>query len=575
MRDVALLLLNKAQEERAMNVSDAFLKLREQILAYFNPSSDLERHGGLNLINTTNLSFFDPSQKSELFRLKAMFLASLGGRSKANQAYCHSLQICPSHARAWDSWGELCSSLGAVAEKQAMEQCGTSRNGDETSKEQKLAAAKKVSQYLAQAMGCYLEAIQIDGHEWARMRIPKCLWMLQKDGPSPGVLCQTLENRGSHLPPWVFLPWIPQLLTSLYRREGRAVKSIFTRLVKMYPQAVYYPLRAYYLERRDVERVKGSSSSSSSAQHHGSVSYAEELMSLLRRSHASLWSSLEAVLEELIVKFRPTYDEELLSTIIALLERAETQVGNISKKDEESIVASVWKTLGKIAVKFFRAVDPKSLKQDARARKTAQFKEVFKESFEADFDVSATETEPGSPSPETKALRLEELLGKLRRWKLKLEDFVLSTPDELSLVETSHSLAMFGVSDAPDLWPRACDPYYASSQTYDRETTFDTDTGTTQSSTSSSAAAARKAATAAADAAASAAKREGVGGDYGGGSSWIEVPGQYVPTASTFTDVRPSPELHAKVLKFESSVEVLKRNDQLVRRIGVRNRSLR
>jgi transformation/transcription domain-associated protein len=154
MRDVALLLLNKAAEERAMNVSDAFLKLREQILAYYNPGSDLERHGGLNLINTTNLSFFDASQKSELFRLKASFLASLGGRSKANQAYCHSVQICPTHARAWDSWGELCGSLGAVAEKQLEQSSATGSSSENNS-------AKKVAQYLAQALGCYLEVLEI------------------------------------------------------------------------------------------------------------------------------------------------------------------------------------------------------------------------------------------------------------------------------------------------------------------------------------------------------------------------------------------------------------------------------
>lgn len=98
-RSVALLLLNRLTENRSMDVADAFLKLREQILAYDNPESDLERTGGLNLINTTNLSFFDAPQKSELFRLKAIFLASLGLRSKSNQAFCHSVQICPSHAR--------------------------------------------------------------------------------------------------------------------------------------------------------------------------------------------------------------------------------------------------------------------------------------------------------------------------------------------------------------------------------------------------------------------------------------------------------------------------------------------
>ena len=102
-----------------MDVSDAFFKLREQVMAYNNADNELERTGGLNLINTTNLSFFDASQKSELFRLKAMFLSSLRRTSKSNQAYCHSVQICPSHAKAWTSWGGLCSSLGTLTEKQA------------------------------------------------------------------------------------------------------------------------------------------------------------------------------------------------------------------------------------------------------------------------------------------------------------------------------------------------------------------------------------------------------------------------------------------------------------------------
>ena len=227
-RDVALLLLNNLTENRSMDVTDAFLKLREQILAYDNPNSDLERTGGLNIINTTDLAFFDAPQKSELFRLKALFLASLGLRSKSNQAFCHSVQICPSHARAWVSWGGLCSNLGALTEKQ-MEQAAA-KSGTEASKvcitvsyhsygslgmsmiininpllfflqETRANTTKKVAQYLAQSMGCYFEAIHLDSHEWSRIHLPKCLLMLVKDGSSPGVLCQTMENRGSALTP--------------------------------------------------------------------------------------------------------------------------------------------------------------------------------------------------------------------------------------------------------------------------------------------------------------------------------------------------------------------------------------
>lgn len=188
-----------------MDVSDAYQKLREQILFYNNPESELERTGGLNLINTTNLSYFDSTQKAELFRLKAIFLASLRRTSKSNQAYCHSVQICPTHAKSWISWGGLCSSLGAMTEKQADQSKSVGDNQQDT----RAAATKKVAQYLAQAMGCFIEAVQIDTNERSRIHLPKVLWMLTKDGSGPGVLCQTLENRGTKLPPWVWLPWVP------------------------------------------------------------------------------------------------------------------------------------------------------------------------------------------------------------------------------------------------------------------------------------------------------------------------------------------------------------------------------
>ena len=283
LRDVSLLLLSKASDKSTMNVLDAYLQLREQILAYMNPASETERQGGLNLVNTTNLSFFDQSQRSELFRLKASFLASLGSRSKANQAYCHSVQICPSHSRAWVDWGNLCAELGGAAE-QAEKPAGDPQR-------EKATTTNKVAQYLAQAIGCYLEAVRLDTHEWARLYIAKCLWMLSKDGGSPGVLCSTFESRGMLLPSWVWLPWLPQLLSGLHRPEGTGLKKLLSMVARAYPQSIYYPLRAFYLERRDVERARGPSPSGST-QHMPSVQFSEELLTLLRRSHASLCSLL-------------------------------------------------------------------------------------------------------------------------------------------------------------------------------------------------------------------------------------------------------------------------------------------
>ena len=64
---------------------------------------------------------------------------------------------------------------------------------------------KKVAQYLAQAMGCFFEAIQCDPHDRHRAQLSRCLWMMQKDGNLPGILCQTLETRGAALPEWVWV----------------------------------------------------------------------------------------------------------------------------------------------------------------------------------------------------------------------------------------------------------------------------------------------------------------------------------------------------------------------------------
>lgn len=356
------------------------------------------------------------------------------------------------------------------------------------------------------------------------------------------------------------LPWLPQLLTGFYRPEGRSIKRIFSGIVRAYPQAAYYTLRSFYLERRDVERTLGTTSSNT---HMPSVAYAEEMMTLLRRSHPCLWSSLEAVLEELIVKFRPSTEEEFLATIVALLERAESQTGSVATAEEQALASSIQKTLSKIALKYFRHGDS-AAKNDERAKRTAEFKAMHKESFEADFNVSASDTKDTGP---TKPLSLEEILSKIRGWKDKLQQQVLVMQPNVKLVEASQPLAVFGIGDAPDLWPGASDPRDSPPSTSVPDGYEENPGGPVSSA--SSASAARKAANGAAKAASTLAAREGIGGDYGGGSSCIEVPGQYMPNSTSWSDSRPSPELHVKLIRFRSSVEVVRRSDQLVRRIRV------
>jgi transformation/transcription domain-associated protein len=109
---------------------------------------------------------------------------------------------------------------------------------------------------------------------------------------------------------------------------------------------------------------------------------------------------------------------------------------------------------------------------------------------------------------------------------------------------------------------------HSSPRESDRSSVAETDTSGSSSSASSSAKAARKAAETAASVATAAAQLEGCGGDYGGGSSYIEIPGQYVPNTFAWSDMRPCTEVHVKLMRLEPTVQILRRNDQLVRRIG-------
>lgn len=327
-----------------------------------------------------------------------------------------------------------------------------------------------------------------------------------------------------------------------------------------------------------MERSKGASSAGTQ-QHMGSVAYAEDMMSTLRRSHSSLWSSLESLLEELIVRFRPSYEEELLATISALLERAESHLEKRTTlpnkkldEEEEAMVVSWSKTLSRIAAKFF-CQQPENVgssgRRDERRMKTAEFKRKYKKDFERDFQVGGESTSNSDEGMESTKpqFTLAQYIDKLTLWKEKLETQVSRSPRRLPLISSSRSLGMF-VGIQPDLWPGSCDTRYSNASHGDRNGSED-DLGIRNfSSTSSSATIALRAAVSAAKTAAAGAARDGIGGEIGGGSSAIEIPGQYVPNTSA-SDLKPSPELHAKLVRFEPFIEVLPRSDQLVRRCGM------
>jgi transformation/transcription domain-associated protein len=485
------------------------------------------------------------------------------------------LQICPSHAKSWLSWGHLCFNLAELTERQ---DTSTPAPGGDTSKT--LTVDKKAIQYYSQSMGCYFEAIRCGSHNWALINIPRCLWLLRKDARSPGLLCQTFEMRSKLLPEWVWLPWIPQLLSSLGRTEAATISKILRSVLARYPQGLYFGLRAYYLERRDIERVH-KFAGSPAYQYVPSVSHAEDLMSSLRRAQPQLWSSLEAVLEELIIRFRPSLEEELLSTVNALLLRGFNQLestkGNVPLHNEKTDdrggeVANFLKTLEKIAAKFFRSPvsdGSEGAEVTCGRAKAVEFAARYRASFERDFMLNESTTsrylqmpEEGDMLDSSVPLTLELIVGRLRKWQRILEHSITGVPSIVPLQQLSPILASFS-SEPPDMWEGACDPRGLN------ECSKNIDDAVPPNSPSTSAVAASAAASAASSSVAAQAAAEGVGGYFGSGATSVEIPGQYAPYSTNAFDSRPLPELNAKLIRFEPTVEILKITDdrQLVRRI--------
>lgn len=378
-----------------------------------------------------------------------------------------------------------------------------------------------------------LEALRCDPNEQSRDKIPFVLSMLANDSdgkPSYGNLCRTFEARSANLPAWIWLPWLPNLLTGLYRVEARAVgKATLIGILQDHPQALYYSLRSFYLERRDIERSKNQTADDNTS---SSARLAEEFMSNLRKAHPVLWSRLESILEDLIVRFRPSYEIELLHAITALLHKTskpEYKTSRDSGKDQLD------GALAQLGTKFFHF---NKNSEGSISRKLAMFQSKYSSLFKSDF-------------LEAESLNAHELAAKLQKWKDLLELGISRIPSKSNLREVSPALSWFS-AQAPDLWAGACESKSLSESNAQHDLPSSLGNVLYKAKRSSALAAAK----ASLQALVLASNAEGVGGHCGGGAAVVEIPGQYAPTTSSMLDSRPFPELHAKLVRFHQNLKL-------------------
>lgn len=527
--DVCLGALAKLYSVPAMDVQDAFSKLREQVSICYESAT--EYSGGLSILNTTNLDYFSLRQKAEMFRLKALFLEAQGSFTEANKTFSHCLQICDSYGKGWLSWGHYCYRLFLVQKDLAL---------------------------ASQTIACYLQAIH-HRCNLARLMIARVLWLLNLDDRR-GSLIQAFETHGKQLPIWIWIIWIPQLLMALGRPEAPQIRGLLRGLSAKFPQALYYTMRAFFLENRDnammlsnqhqpgvspsanatsptgsifyrtksghvvgvpdtmpaaqiqeipglvgpsrptpaafnaspsvvltleawTEKVRNNNGDGHSLKAEiGPVQYTEDLLNFLRRSHDSLTFEMECMLEEMITRFRPEPEEELLTAVHALLLKC-YQLPRLTKT--EAVPKMLRAALARVCRKLF------VLLPHQKNEKHEAFVDEFKDAFERDFTPLAEEEEQNHARQVT---TLCEIMNRLKKWKSLLQLRVKKV----------------GKRNAGKLYLEQCSRHLMELS-----------------------------------------------------SSNMEVPGQYV------SDSEPIKDLHARIQHFKSTVDVLLRNGFTQRRVAM------
>ena len=250
LSDVSSKILQKLRDISAMDVFDAYSKLREQILVFLPVSVDSsgprvdatlgrDLDQGLSIINSTNLEYFDAEQKAELFRLKAMFQLHLEnmsstttGHAASQQSFAQSVQVCPAYAQGWLGWGELC-----------FDTFNTNMNSSQGASSAILRNANL--DHALSTIICILKAIESNS-ELGRILLSRVILLVTTADDSSSTLATALVTHGAALPAWIWIPYLPSMLKALYRCAScRAqMASLLCTVAKAFPEAVVHQLMA-------------------------------------------------------------------------------------------------------------------------------------------------------------------------------------------------------------------------------------------------------------------------------------------------------------------------------------------
>ncbi|KAI0028299.1 FAT-domain-containing protein [Vararia minispora EC-137] len=447
--DVCFSLLNKIYTLPNIEISEAFLKLREQARCHFQNPNDMQ--AGLDVINNTNLNYFSTSQKAEFCTLKGMFHAALGRNAEASDAFSTALHMDATQGKAWAEWGKFSDTL-------------FHENND-------IANA-------ANAVQCYLQAAGIYKNRKSRGFLARVLWLLSVDD-STYVVTKAFDTYKGDAAFWYWITLIPQLCSSISHREVKQARYILLNIAKLYPQALFFHLRTTREEMAIAKRqaaiqqqrlraqsegqaipqvnggdvvmhdaavngtpprlVNGGAGAAGQQPHgqnaspqnvqanqaslvtsplHAGFAYIEDVVQILKTAFPLLILSMETMVDQIVSRFKGSPDEEAYRLLSMLLQDAMQQfVIRVNSNADDGGVREP--TIGNLQ------------------RMTISMPQPIRKEFEDDFLKS-------KPS-------LNDYIRRLQSWRDRYEKQLDARPRTQTLDMLSHYLTEFQYAKFDDI----------------------------------------------------------------------------------------------------------------------------
>ncbi len=455
--------LSKIYTIASVPIVDCFQKIRQQVKCYVQTAATLgknELQEGLDVIESTNLKYFTKQMTAEFYALKGMLQGQIGKTEEANKAFSAAVQMHDTLVKAWALWGEY---LETVFTKESSAKQRNIRHGVE-------------------AITCYLHACRGPDESKSRKYLAKVIWLLTYDDEKLA-LAEAVDKYNVGVPPIQWLPWIPQLLTCLVRNEGKLIINLLSNVGRMFPQAVYFPIRTLYLtlkiEQRERYKASGDIGGSVVSERRSSDSPGQDsssqgstpgvpqaaggeqgpiratmpmwrcskIMHMQRDLHPTVLSSLEGIVDQM-VWFRENWYEEVLRQLRQGLAKCYIiAFDNMSGVSDATITPHTLNFVKKLVATFGIGIENfsnsgssyagssaanESLVRRAQASQQDPVFQKMKSEFSSSFDFSV----PG-------AMKLQNLIQKLKKWIKILEAKTRTLPKSFLIEEKCRFLSNF------------------------------------------------------------------------------------------------------------------------------------